>query len=359
MMLFQRRLFFELVGNAVTAVFLLLFVLVLASSLQVLQQVQGLSALTFLKSVPIFAASALDLVLPVATLVAVVLTYGRAAADNEVDTLRASGVHPFHLLVPGLVFGALMMLALLWASDEGTPLAERAKRRLTTEEDKSALVAAQLGSGEPVSIDSETTLTIGSIDEHGNARGILIQIWDEHWNLVRMIRSATGRIYVDETRGELVVELHDFHTVIGEGRSSGSMTIRRPILSVAADLPMRTFTTAQLIGWEKRNERDGRRRGQYRPLVIATEIAMRLSGSASCLLFVLLGFPVALRFRRSDRVGAFLVAFLLALFVYFPTVKVARTLASSKALPPEIAAWTGQAALLLLGLALSWRIFRR
>src|SRR6185436_6600448 len=63
------------------------------------------------RALPIQAATQLDVILPIAVLVSVVLTYGRAAADNEVDTLRASGVHPLHVMTPGLLFGALASLA--------------------------------------------------------------------------------------------------------------------------------------------------------------------------------------------------------------------------------------------------------
>jgi lipopolysaccharide export system permease protein len=70
--------------------------------------------------------------------------------------------------------------------------------------------------------------------------------------------------------------------------------------------------------------------------------------------FVLLGYPVALRFRRSDRVGAFLVAFLLALVLYYPSVKVSDGLAMSGAVAPEVAAWLGHG-LLLVASFLIWR----
>jgi len=74
---------------------------------------------------------------------------------------------------------------------------------------------------------------------------------------------------------------------------------------------------------------------------------------------VILGLPVALRFRRHDRIGAFLVAFLLALFLYYPSQRVSRVMAEEGILPAVVASWSGHAFLVLVSLGLSWRVLRR
>src|SRR5262245_56055432 len=151
MMLFQRRLFAELLWNALTTLALLTVVLMLIICAQVVQR-EGLTLVMMVWAVPILAASQLDLTLPMSVLVAVVLTYGRAAADNEVDTLRASGVHPLHVALPGLVFGAMMTLVLLTGMDFAKPWAETAKRRIAKETDLGGLLKDKLSTGEPVEL---------------------------------------------------------------------------------------------------------------------------------------------------------------------------------------------------------------
>ncbi|HYN64307.1 MAG TPA: LptF/LptG family permease, partial [Candidatus Limnocylindrales bacterium] len=89
------------------------------------------------------------------------------------------------------------------------------------------------------------------------------------------------------------------------------------------------------------------------------ESHMRLSDSAAALIFVLLGLPVSLLWRRYDRTGAFLVAFLLALFLYYPSQQISFALARMDALSPLVAAWSGNVLLLVLSLGLMWRVFRR
>jgi lipopolysaccharide export LptBFGC system permease protein LptF len=58
----------------------------------------------------------LTFVLPVAALFASALTYGRFAADNELDACRASGVSMLTLIYPGFVLAILMAIANLLLS---------------------------------------------------------------------------------------------------------------------------------------------------------------------------------------------------------------------------------------------------
>jgi lipopolysaccharide export LptBFGC system permease protein LptF len=71
----------------------------------------------------------LTFVLPVAALFASALTYGRFAADNELDACRASGVSMLTLIYPGFVLAILMAIANLLLSFHVMPyfvhLAER------------------------------------------------------------------------------------------------------------------------------------------------------------------------------------------------------------------------------------------
>ncbi len=356
MMLFQRRLFLELMGNALTTILLLVFVLLLVTSVSIVHKIEGLTFIVFLKTLPVFAATALDLVVPMSVLVAVVLTFGRAMADNEVDTLRASGIHPLQLLTPGLVFGMLMTALLLIGMDYGKPYAERAKRRLTKDVDVARVLALKLASGEPEWLDERTLISAGSIDDAGITRDLRIQFFDGEGRVEREIIAESARTYVDEEAWTLVVELHVFTTVVGPRFSGRKTTIERPLKREAVDLTIRAMTTPQLLAWL---ERSPQRRSVYAQAEVETEVHMRLASSATCLIFVILGLPVALRFRRHDRIGAFLVAFLLALFLYYPSQRVSKVMAEEGILPAMVASWSGHAFLVLVSLGLSWRVLKR
>ena len=72
------------------------------------------------------------LTLPMSVLVAVLYAFSRLAAENEVTALKASGVSPWRLVTPALVWGFLMSLFLLAFNDQVLP---RANFRLKTLQD--------------------------------------------------------------------------------------------------------------------------------------------------------------------------------------------------------------------------------
>ena len=82
----------------------------------------------FALSVPFTVA----LTLPMSVLVAVLYAFSRLAAENEVTALKASGVSPWRLVTPALVWGFLMSLFLLAFNDQVLP---RANFRLKTLQD--------------------------------------------------------------------------------------------------------------------------------------------------------------------------------------------------------------------------------
>ena len=357
MMLFQRRLFAELVRNTLTTTALLLSVLTLIVSVQVVHSADGLSLGFFARALPIQAATQLDVILPIAVLVSVVLTYGRAAADNEIDTLRASGVHPLHVVVPGLVFGELCALLLLLGLDYGKPLVKRLQLRLVRGEDIAAFIHNKLTAGEPVELEGgRTVLDADGFDSEGRALRMRVQLYDDQHNLQSALTAEQAEIRVDSERGEIEITFRDFQTIKGPRFEGQEFVITRQLPRDIKDLDAKYLTTPQLLAWADRG-RDPSPATTAREALIETH--MRLSNAGAALVFVLLGLPVALLWRRHDRTGAFLVAFLLALFLYYPSQQISFALAKLDALSPALAAWSGNVLLLLLSLGLMWRVFRR
>jgi lipopolysaccharide export system permease protein len=354
-MLFQRRMLRELVRNAVTTLLLLTAVLVLGSCAQILRHPEGLTLFTVLRALPYFAAVQVDVTLPLAVLVAVVLTYGRAAADNEIDALRTSGVHPLQIGLPGLLFGALVSLPLLAAMDYGQPWAEVAKRRLADDVDYATLLRNKLSAGEPVKLDQRTIISAEGFNEAGQALNVRVQIYDSNGEIEREILADRADVAVQPARGELTLVLLDFRTVRGPRADGKSMSVTRPLGKGAGELDTRHLTTPQLLAILRR----GAPSMGFTPSQVELAVHMRAAAALACLLFALLGMPLALLFRRGDRTGAFLIAFLVALFVYFPSREVSIYFAEKQLLSPQVAAFSGSALLLAVGLLLCRRVLLR
>ena len=356
MMLFQRRLFLELCWNTLSTLFLLLAIILLATSARIVHKVETLTFATFIESLPIYAATAMHLVLPVAVLVGIVVTYGRASGDNEIDALRASGVHPGHLFTPGLVFGVLMSLLLLCMVDYAVPWAERQERRLSKSVDIGQLLVAKLSAAEPVALGGRHMISADRVDEGGMPRDIRLLEFDDERTLRSEIVADRGKILVDQGVRELTLVLLDWQWAKGGSGRGETWTISLPLPSELATMKLEHMTTPQLMAWLDRPEGQ---RTNYRASEVLSTIHMRLAMAVTCTLFVLLGLPIAVLSRRSDRMGSYIVAFSLALFVYYPSLKVSQALSESALIDPVLASWVGSALLGVIGLALSFRVLTR
>jgi lipopolysaccharide export system permease protein len=355
MMLFQRRLLGELFRNAAGAWLLLSIVLMLGMVAAVAQKAEGLSLGTFVQVVPAMTIAQVDITLPLSVLVAVVLTFGRAAADNEVDALRCSGVHPLQIGLPGLVFGALTGVLLLLCMDYVKPWSETAKRRFLDQVDYASVFRARLSAGEPVNLDDRTLITADRIATDGRALGVRVQLSAHDGQVEREIVAESADISVSRDPASITLVLRDFRTVRGPRAEGGSMEVTRSLPRGATALDLDQLTTPQLMA-------DSRRVGSFAGFTAhdaRLEVAMRLSSAAACLLFVLVGMPIAVLYRRGDRTGAFLAAFLIALFLYFPSRQISLYLAGRQLLPLSVATWSGSLLLLLIGLLLNRRVLLR
>src|SRR5205823_4071902 len=72
---------------------------------------QGLRPAQVLAAIPLLIPSMLPYTIPASTLFAACVGYGRLAADNEVQAVRAAGISTLHVVWPGLLLGALASAA--------------------------------------------------------------------------------------------------------------------------------------------------------------------------------------------------------------------------------------------------------
>jgi len=89
-----------------------------------------------------------------------------------------------------------------------------------------------------------------------------------------------------------------------------------------------------------------------------TEPWRRWANGFSCLAFVLVGAPLAIRLRNSDVWTSFAACFLPVLIVYYPLLVYGVRLAKSGELPPYCV-WLGNGAFLAVGVLLIRSVMRR
>ncbi len=88
-----------------------------------------------------------------------------------------------------------------------------------------------------------------------------------------------------------------------------------------------------------------------------TESPRRWANGFSCLVFAMVGVPIAILRRYSDTWASFFVCFLPILIIYYPLMAFAVDRAKVGALPPMIV-WLGNIVLASWGLWLLRRVYR-
>jgi lipopolysaccharide export system permease protein len=119
----QRYILFELAGPFVISLSLLTFILFMRHMLFLFPKIAGKN-LEFAVIVEVIVLSLpfiIALVLPMAVLVAVIMSFGRFSADNEVTALKALGVPAHRLMASPMAAAFCLMLISIWFNDQVLP----------------------------------------------------------------------------------------------------------------------------------------------------------------------------------------------------------------------------------------------
>lgn len=328
---------FAIALGVLTSVFLLGYLPQLAN--KVINKGVGLDSmlLVFLYNVPVL----LGYTLPIAALAAVILTFGRLSSDNEIIAIRASGIPLHRLLMPLVMIGVLFSLALLILNDKVIPRAYHAQRELLHE----------TGARNPAAILEAGTF----IDDFA---GYVIFIYRIQRNHLFNIR-----IYQPQPDGKptrtIVAQEGEFTPVPGQQK------ILLKLLNGTSDEPdlknpnnyyklnfKQSFMTMDLS--QRTGKVDKKPKGmtlneiaeaekQYTTMTIDTnplvaEYHRKLSWSFSPLIFILLGFPVAVITHRRQKAANLMLAVLFSAPYYLLSIG-CQALASQGMARPDLIMW--------------------
>ncbi len=261
------------------------------------------------------------------------------------------------------MFGSVAAAAILYVNDRVSP-------RLTL----NAVEILQGGLGPAIqsmrergenylALGKRQTLICRDIDEHGNLLDVRFKKYrkaDEGASPLEMeLHAKVMRIDVNEKRQVAILQMHDVINLVGEGKESHVADFTWPISlrdeDVVKNLPQQSL--AELVASESRTTEETKKK-EIR--ATTAEFHKRVASSFACFLFVLIGVPLAIIFRHGNRMVAFLIAFLIALVVYYPTFILGEVLAKeAEKLPIWLSIWSGSFVLGALGVGLVRVVFRR
>jgi lipopolysaccharide export system permease protein len=353
---------------------------------------QGLGPEPILKLIPYAIPNALRFAVPGTILFATCSVYGRMSASNEITAIKSLGISPVKLIVPALILAFLVSLAGVWLNDLAVSWGRKGMQRVvlhSVEQIAYGLLRTQRSySNGQFSISVKRvdgrklilpTFTIQSSDDE-QAKFVTAQEAELRLDAEKEVLSITltnGLINVgDETTMVFPDTIeHEIPLALAslKGSKAGSpsacplwridaeikqqkadMQEMRQQMAAEAALQMMTGELDSLTDddWRRRNWQ--LHDAQERLYRLKTEPWRRWATGFSCLFFVMVGAPLAIRMRNSDLWSSFAMCFLPILVIYYPLLAFGVEQAKSGDLPP-CSVWVGN---IIFGLVGFWLLRR-
>jgi len=123
MKILYRYIIKEHIGPFVMSLAVIMFILLMNFLVKYIGQIfgKGLSAWIIFKLIAFNLAWMFALAVPMATLVAVLMAFGRLSADNEITILKSSGISLYRIIRPSLYAALVLTLAMIIFNDRILP----------------------------------------------------------------------------------------------------------------------------------------------------------------------------------------------------------------------------------------------
>lgn len=255
----------------------------------------------------------LNVLLPLAVFLGVLLAYGRLYRDSEMAVLSASGLDVRGLLRPLAMLAVPLMLVLALVSLWLAPSAVRLSQRIVAEANRSLLIAG-LEAGRFVSLPGqEGVIYVGEMSSDGTKFARMFveseKLAADGTSQMNVITSARGELFRD-TGGDRFLGLEDGFRVEGQPGQDDFRLLRfaRNDLRLpdndsgeSSDAIKRAAPTGELLRSDEALQR--------------AELHWRLAPPLSALVLALLALPLSRSSPRQPRYASLIVA-ILAYIVY-------------------------------------------
>ena len=341
---------------------------------------EGLSLGPILRILPYIVPESMRFSIPASALLSACVVFGRMSGDHEITAIKAAGRSPWVALAPVFMAGFLISVGALWIND------------LAVSWGRPGMTRVILGSIEQIAYGVLRTnnayardglsISVRSVEGRRLLRP-LITIPGKEGDAPLTIEAREAELRSNPDRGSLSVLLTDASVQGPNGLEAAvpgvverEISLQRKNQPVSvSDYPLRDLPlerraeesrTRRLEGelsaeaalhlfngdfraiasadWQLQEGLLGTSR--YRLRRLETEPWRRWANSFSCLFFVMVGGPRAIRMRHADFVTTFFLTFLPILVVYYPVMAYGVDCAKDGVLP-QYATWLGNLACLV------------
>ena len=351
----NRYLFVEILVPFCFGLAVFTFVLLIARILKLVELVvnRGVPLLDILSTFALILPAFLEVTVPMALLLAILLGFGRLASDSEVVALKTSGVSLYQMTKPVAVFMLLAAVATFAIAIWVRPWANGALRAQLFEVVKSRVTA---GFKEKI-FNTDFPGLVLYIEEiepgGGTLKGLLIADSRNPQNRNTVI-AKIGLLVPNEAAKTVTLRLLD-GTIYGVGGSEDSFqktnfTVYDVSLSLTnfgeirpKEKDPKEMTIAELRQAIATTPADGKDRHEEE-----IELHRKFSIPFACVVFTLVGVPLSIPPSRAVRSRGFSLSLAL-IFAYYVPLTVGQTLADKGIWPAAVGLWLPNVAFLAFG----------
>ncbi len=356
---------------------------------------RGIGPEIVIQLVPYLIPKALMFAMPATCLFSVCVVFGRMAADNELVAIQSMGLSKSVIVLPVIVLAFAVSLFAVWLNDISFAWSYWGVERVVMQASDKIVygVLKQEGSFRTDKFSIEVdgvedrqlirpTLTFHSSGNNvlrASAASATLDANPETHSLVFTMNNglvdaegkASYRFDGQERREiqlktpEQIAKSHDdpghlYLSQIGsaiskQGKQASDLR-RESAMLAATHLMTGDFVGLTSSPWKARAEKIKDADFRYHRLHVVPH--RRWANGFSCLAFVIIGIPVAMKLKTGNFATTFGICFLPILFVYYPLFMYGLNGAKYLTLPPY-AAWLGNAVCILVGAVLLFRELRK
>jgi LPS export ABC transporter permease LptG/LPS export ABC transporter permease LptF len=310
----------------------------------------------------------LPFTIPFGVLVGILIGLGRMSSDGEITAMRAAGISSRRLVGPVMAFAALAAAVAGYSSIKFTPRAIRESVQVVNR-----LMADQVTAEiQPRVFEEQFPNTILYV---GDVRTGPVTLWRNIFMadltepaqrtggmrekgegpLITVAREAVAMPDPEHNRIQLSLRDASLHEMGADGVAvdiaypRGDQALQAAPPEQRRAKPFVEMSTSEL-----------RAHARAGPEVVEARIELqrRFALPLACLALALVGAPLGIASRKGGRGSGYVTAIFLAFFCYYMAFISLIGLAQQRAIAPEIAVWTPNAAFLVAGLILLARLER-
>jgi lipopolysaccharide export system permease protein len=356
---------------------------------------QGLGLLPILRLVPYFLPNALVFAVPGTILFAVCSVYGRMSADNEIVAAKSVGISPMAFLTPGLILAFFISLVAVWLNDVAASWGQQGVDRVvlqSVEQIAYGLLRTHRAystsrfSINVVNVEGRKlihpTLTFHASENSPpftlNAEEAELRLNADKSALSILLTNSEfdwGDDWAGDIPGVAVQEI----PLTAASRKGGPSNLANSTMqeipqriddqlkemqqmqqqyAAEAAYEMLTGDFGAITGPKWSGYHLQLRNAQIQLYRLELIPWRRWANGFSCLFFVMVGAPLAIRLRNADIWTSFGLCFLPILLLYYPLLMYSLDRAKCGVLPPY-SIWLGNLVLLGGGCWLIYRVLRR